>query len=82
MKTYVRYKDDGSLGICGQACSITNPWDKLHIFENYDEARKFMKNIENFKSHRENPRIDYYWQENLRQLGGGDVIRHLKGDQD
>ena len=82
MKTYIRYKDDGPSGICGQACSITNPWDKLDIFENYDEARKFMKNIKNFESHRKNPRIDYYWQENRRQLGGGNVINHLIGDQE
>ena len=57
---YVRYEDDGPSGICGQACSITNPWDILHIFDDESGFRDFMKSTENI-TNRLNPRVTTLW---------------------
>jgi len=42
----VAYEDDGPSGICGQACSITNPWRKLYLFETEEKMREFVRKIE------------------------------------
>lgn len=59
---YIAYKDDGPKGICGQAMSITSPWNKLIIFDDYFKMKKFADNIDDF-SHRLNPRIEGYWED-------------------
>ena len=74
MKTYIRYQDDGPSGVCTNACSETNPWDELHIFESYDDARIFMKDVEQgkYKKGRLNSKITCIWQDEYK------VIRHSK----
>ena len=67
MKVYVRYQDDGPLGICGQMCSITNPWDQLHIFSNESKARKFMRKVETIKI-RKNSRVTGMWEDDQDQM--------------
>lgn len=52
----VVYEDDGPNGICGQSCSITNPWKKLYIFETEERMREFLRNVEESKS-RKNSRV-------------------------
>ena len=60
VKIFMRYQDDGPSGPCGQACSTTNNWDILYIFENNDSARKFTREVEEMKS-RENARVSMSW---------------------
>ncbi len=67
MKIYLRYQDDGPNGICGQACSITNPWDVLHVFDDEDSAYWFKRNLEKNKS-RENARITMQWDSENNSL--------------
>jgi hypothetical protein len=62
MKVYIRYQDDGPSGPCGQLTS-TNPWDQLHVFPDYEQARMFMHQVENHTVGRKNPRITGVWQE-------------------
>lgn len=50
------YEDDGPSGICGQSCSITNPWKKLYIFETEEKMREFLRNVEEIKT-RKNSRV-------------------------
>jgi hypothetical protein len=64
---YARYMDDGPNGICGQACSITNPWDKLYIFADEIKFREFARYVENIK-HRKNPRIEGIWGDNYGDI--------------
>ena len=67
MKTYVRYQDDGPIGICGQICAVTNPWDQLHIFTNEDEANEFMKKVESATG-RKNSRVTAMWVDDPDQM--------------
>ena len=67
MEVYVRYQDDGPLGICGQMCAITNPWDQLHIFPNESEARKFMRKVESIRF-RKNSRVTGMWVDDQDQM--------------
>ena len=52
------YEDDGPSGICGQACSITNPWKRLYLFETEEKMREFARSVENSQG-RLRPRISY-----------------------
>lgn len=74
-----RYQDDGPNGICGQAMSITMPWDKLHIFYNEDDLRTYIRSIEagDFKT-RKNPRITNCWHYDSEygQHHASEVIMH------
>jgi hypothetical protein len=54
----VIYEDDGPNGICGQSCSITNPWKQLYVFETEEKMREFSRRVENDRS-RKNSRITY-----------------------
>ena len=58
MKTYVRYQDDGSCGICGHMDSQ----DQLHIFKDEKSAHEFMKIVENSHT-RKNERITGIWMD-------------------
>ena len=60
-QVYVRYQDDGPLGACGQTANITSPWDRLYIFQDYLDARKFMRKVEKSRG-RKNPRVTKIWQ--------------------
>ena len=53
---YAIYKDDGPGGFCGQAMSITCPWEHLYRLKNYDDFRAFREKVEATKG-RQNPRI-------------------------
>lgn len=60
-----RYQDDGPKGICCQAMSITSPWDRIHIFTDEEEHRKFLRKIEAGEvTTRKNPRITGVWMYN------------------
>lgn len=52
------YEDDGPSGICGQSCSITNPWKRLYLFETEEKMREFARAVENSKG-RLRSRISY-----------------------
>jgi hypothetical protein len=67
MQVYVRYQDDGPVGICGQACSITNPWDQLHIFGDEKKAHEFARKIEKYAG-RKNARITASWVDNQETM--------------
>ena len=77
MKIYLRYQDDGVEGLCGQACSITNSWDVLHVFNSEDSAYLFTRNIEFIES-RKNPRITMRWSEDYKNHPG-EVVVHKNG---
>lgn len=57
---YIRYKDDGPLGYCGQCCSITSPRDVLFKVRDRDQARILCKAIERDAT-RLNSRVDGMW---------------------
>jgi len=62
MTVYVNYTDQGPAGICGQSCDVTNPWNRLYIFDDYDTARQFMESLEGGNG-RLHPRVKYYWDD-------------------
>ena len=64
---YAIYKDDGPLGFCGQAMSITSSWERLYRLKSYDDFRAFRDMIEAVKS-RKNPRI-IAWFDDAEELG-------------
>lgn len=78
MKVYLRYQDDGPSGFCGQTTSVTSPWDQLHIFPDYDSAREYMRQLEQWPPGRKNPRVTAIWQEE----SGLEVFNHIGSDQD
>lgn len=43
MTVFLLYKDDGPVGICGQAMSITSPWQKLIEVEDTDVAYRLQR---------------------------------------
>ena len=78
MRIYLRYQDDGAQGLCGQAYSITESWDILHIFEDEDDAHLFKRAVEMVKS-RKNPRITNRWDDRTYGMVP-EVKSHIKGD--
>ena len=60
-QVYIRYQDDGPLGVCGQTTDITSPWDRLYIFKDHEAAYEFMRKVENSRG-RKNPRVTNIWQ--------------------
>ncbi len=65
MMIYVRYQDDGPIGMTGQLCSTTNGNDVLHIFNNENSAREFQRKVEAslLSGSRRNPRVSGYWDD-------------------
>lgn len=70
MKYFVRYQDDGAMGGCGQSCSISDPLNQMHVFENEDDAKAFIKRVREDKPTRKNQRITGIWTEN-------EIIKHV-----
>lgn len=70
---YAVYTDKGPRGICGQACSITSPWRKLHIFYDHDEFRGWARSLEKLSA-RKSPKIEYFWVEDEFC---NDIIKHI-----
>lgn len=61
----VIYEDDGPNGICGQSCSVTNPWKKLYLFKSEEGLRNFCREVENNNT-RKNSRVTYmFYPSNL-----------------
>ena len=63
IKYYVAYEDKGPSGPCGQTVKNTDPWRKLYIFIDEQEARDFIKNVTEapFKLGRLRPKIIGFW---------------------
>lgn len=57
-KFAVVYADDGPNGICGQSCSITNPWSRLHLFDSEEKMRDFCRKVESDRV-RKNSRVTH-----------------------
>ena len=51
---YYIYKDDGTLGLCGQSMSITMSWNKLIISKDPNTETDI---IQRFSNTRKNPRL-------------------------
>lgn len=67
-RAFIRYRDDGPSGPCGQTTSTTSPWDRLYVYEGERaerDAEAFMRwLVQNQHAHgRRNPRIDGWWYE-------------------
>lgn len=75
MKTYLRYQDEGPSGICGQSCSITCPWDQLHIFLTEKKAEEFQQKVKDYKG-RKNARITGVWYDDEEISMYPSVQRH------
>ena len=73
---YVAYEDDGPIGPCVQCATVTSPWKKLYIFNDYDSLKKFYFNVENKKGSRKNPRIVGLWEECIGMPELSNVIYH------
>lgn len=52
------YLDDGPKGPCGQCMSITSPWRRLYLFDDYEEMWLFSKTLCLDKCGRKNPRLE------------------------
>lgn len=57
---YAVYSDKGPVNGCGQCCSITNPWKKLHIFHDHDTFREWCRSLETITNRKE-PKLEHYW---------------------
>ena len=78
MKTYIQYLDDGPVGITGQGCSSTNPWNRLYIFNDEESAYKFMREVE-LITNRKNPRVGHIWYDGVKGMAQ-EVYRELPED--
>lgn len=61
----VVYEDDGPNGICGQSCSITNPWKRLYVFETEEKMREFCRKVENDRARRNSRITGVFYPDNL-----------------
>lgn len=75
---YIYYEDNGPLGICGQAMSITQPWKRLYKVAKYEDIRSFRCKIDAF-THRHKPEIKAIFTDNSKQAfeHGLEVIQLL-----
>ena len=74
-KYYVRYQDDGPMGLCGQAMSITMPWDRLYVFDCAEDADRFCAGVRESNG-RKNARVTARWDDFIEQ----NVLYYRKGE--
>lgn len=78
---YLLYEDDGPLGICGQAMSITSNWKRLYKIRKYEDVRNICERILKLDN-RKNPTITKIFTDNEQDEFeySCELILEIKGD--
>ena len=79
---YLRYCDDGPVGMCGQSMDITCNWDKLVLLDekpNEEGMRELLKGI---SIGRDNPRFENTWHDSGYYPGNNIIDLRRKSEKE
>lgn len=57
---FVAYQDDGPAGPCAQDMAVTQPWNRLYVFDKPKDMLDFIHDVK-VETHRVNARVTGYW---------------------